>query len=998
MVVRQAIDAARRQPLSVERRHALADALRTTAYHAEAIAAYRTVISMDVDRGTAYRDLGNVLTDSGRPNEGVRELQRAVELMPAEPGALLGLLRTLQKCGRSDESAPLVDRLERTAAENPAEARAQLYFGLALSQVNRLDDAITGVRRALAIDDLDAEAWDFLGMLLADRREWDAAHAAFDRALELVPGRPQTLFNRATLRLRLGDCAGGFADYEGRWDSPLFTTPRQDYGVPRWRGEPLEGKALLIHTEQGLGDTLQFARFIGQAKASGASRVVLECEDSMVRVLAAVTGIDEIVRRGEPLPPIDAHAPLMSLAHFAHATLDTVASVQPYLGVDRAVRVLPPRDAQVRLRVGIVWEASRSGGSFRAKSVPLERFAPLAERPDIELFSLQKGPGEQTLAESPLRARIIDLGSRFVDLRDTADVLSQLDLVITVDTAVCHLAGAMGVAVWTLVPHGCDWRWLLARSDSPWYPTMRLFRQDASGDWSPALAQMLAAIDAASPGMVPASSDFARRARTAPDAHLLAGVKHTQQGEFLEAAFAYNEALTIDDGSADVWNNFGVALAKAGRLVDSRDALARAVSIDGAHEDAGRNLEAVQQALHGTSRPAPQGDTRQPRVGLDWQVGATSGWGIYGMNLVAHTMRRGHFTPVLFYEPQLDGATPLQRTAQQGFAIGRVHAEQVLKENGVCPFPTLHALGNGLQSGPLGTQLRSTRRLGMVFFEDTRLGPDALDRGRSYDRLIAGSTWNADVLKAAGLAHTVMVIQGIDTSVFHPAPRTGGRPDRFVVFSGGKLEYRKGQDLVVAAFARFRQRHPDALLMVAWHNHWPQTMAEIVTAGHVHDVPAHSVDGHLELVPWLARHGIPADAVLDLGLVPNAQMAPLVRNADVALFPNRAEGGTNLVAMEALASGVPCILSANTGHLDLTSDEHNIVLMQQAACRPTPSFGGTEGWGESSVDEIVEALEFAYRQRDEAQRRAANAAAVMAGASWHHQIDRLFDAVTDVLA
>jgi glycosyltransferase involved in cell wall biosynthesis len=254
-----------------------------------------------------------------------------------------------------------------------------------------------------------------------------------------------------------------------------------------------------------------------------------------------------------------------------------------------------------------------------------------------------------------------------------------------------------------------------------------------------------------------------------------------------------------------------------------------------------------------------------------------------------------------------------------------------------------------------------------------------------------------EVLKSRGLEQTVMVIQGIDTTAFHPAPRAGWLAHRFVVFSGGKLEYRKGQDLVVAAFARFHQRHPDALLMVAWHNHWPKTMAEIVTAGHVHDVPSIAATGRPEIVPWLGKYGIPADAVLDLGLVPNAQMAPLVREADVALFPNRAEGGTNLVAMELLACGVPCILSENTGHLDLTSDEHNIVLHQQTPCRGTPTFGGTEGWGESSVDEIVEALEFAYACREDVQRRAANAAAVMARASWRDQIDRLFDTIGDVL-
>ena len=995
--VQRAIEAARRQPESVELRHALADTLRASAFLPEAIDCFRAVITMSPGLGAAHRDLGNVLADRGQLDEAVRELRRAVELTPHEPGALLGLVRTYEKCGTPELALPHVEQLGRDAAAHPRSARHQLHHALALSQVGRLGDAVDGVRAALALADDDAEAWDFLGLLLADRRDWDGARAAYDRALALQPGRGQTLFYRATLRLRLGDYAGGLADYEGRWDNPLFTTPRRDYGVPRWRGEPLAGRVLLLHTEQGLGDTLQFARFIAHARTAGAGRVIVECEDHMARLLAGIDGVDEIVRRGEPLPQIDAHAAVMSMGHLAGATIESVATAAPYLGVEQVRRPLPPRRAGTRLRVGIAWEASRSGESFHAKSIPLDAFAPLVARTDLELISLQKGPGEQALAASPLRARVADLGSRLVDLRDTADVIAQLDLVLSVDTAVCHLAGAMGVPTWTLLAETSDWRWGLARDDSPWYASMRLFRQASPGDWDGVMAQVLAAIDDALPHVTVPDACFAPRAAMTPDVHLLAALKHTAQGEHLEAAAAYHDALAIDATNGDVWNNFGVVLAKSGRLADSRAAFARAVAAAPSHADAVRNLQAVDAALQGAPRAAAQGDPSRPRIGMDWQVGANSGWGIYGLNFVAHTLRRGEFTPVAFYDADLSAATPMQRVALAGLADARGDAARVLQGGGDCPFPTLHALGNGLVAGPLAAQLRSTRRVGVVFFEDTHLDAEAIARGRGYDRIVAGSTWNAEMLKACGVDQTVLAIQGIDTTVFHPAPRAGWLANRFTVFSGGKLEYRKGQDLVVAAFARFRQRHREALLMVAWHNHWPQSMAEIGTAGHVHDSPAVR-DGRLDVAPWLAKYGIPAEAVLDLGLVPNAMMGPMIREADVALFPNRAEGGTNLVAMEALASAVPCILSANTGHLDLTDQDHNIVLTRQDHCSPTPSFRGTDGWGESSVDEIVEALEFAYQHREEAQRRAANAAAVMANASWQHQVDRLYAAIGDLLA
>lgn len=993
----RALKLARRNPHSVTLRRALADVLRSAAYLKEAIDGYRVVIAMDPNQSTAFRDLGNTLVDDGRPDEGLVELRRAVELMPHEPGALLGLIRTYKKCGIPGEAHEYVDRLGNDAAANEGDARRQLYHGLALSQVGRLDDAISSVRAALTLNNQDAEAWDFLGMLLADRCDWSGARAAFDRALEIAPGRAQAQFNRATLRLRLGDYRGGFSDYEGRWDSPLFTTPRRNFGVPRWQGEALHGRTLLVHTEQGLGDTLQFARFIAHAHAAGAGRVILECEASMMRLLAGLEHIDEVVRRGDPLPVVDAHAALMSLAHLAGATIDNLTPLVPYLGVDQTVRVLPPRAATTRLRIGIVFEASRSGGSFGEKSVPLGAFTPLTLRDDLELFSLQKGPGEQTLAASPLRKRIFDAGSRLVDLRDTAETLSQLDLVITVDTAVCHLAGAMGVPVWTLLPKTCDWRWLLDRIDSPWYPSMRLFRQQSAGDWSAVMAQIIGAIDQVAPATTQMSDRFAPRARLTPDVHLRIAVEHSEHGEFLEAASAYSAALTLDTTNANAWNNLGVVLAKAEHIQESLHAFKTAVDLSPTHADAVRNLHAVSSALQGSVRRAAQDDPSNPRFAIDWLVGATSGWGIYGMNLVMHTQRRREFTPVVFCNPDLSGATPLQRAALQGISAGGPDATYVKQHGGHCPFPALHALGNGLHLGSLGAQLHGTKRVGMVFLEDTRLGPDAIARGRTYDRIVAGSTWNAELLRAIGLKQTVLVIQGIDTAAFHPGPRTGVLAGRFVVYSGGKLEYRKGQDLVVAAFARFHQRHKDALLMVAWHNHWPQTMGEIVTARHVLDLPVISADGQLAIAPWLSRYGIPADAVLDLGLVSNAQLAPLVREADVGVFPNRAEGGTNLVAMETLASGVPCIISANTGHLDLTSDEYNIVLRRQDPCRSTSTFGGVDGWGESSVDEIVEALEFAYVHREETQKRAGIAAQRLADTSWHHQIDRLFDSIGDVL-
>jgi glycosyltransferase involved in cell wall biosynthesis len=389
-----------------------------------------------------------------------------------------------------------------------------------------------------------------------------------------------------------------------------------------------------------------------------------------------------------------------------------------------------------------------------------------------------------------------------------------------------------------------------------------------------------------------------------------------------------------------------------------------------------------------------------PVIGMDWQVGATSGWGVYGQNLTRRLLSAGAALPAPMMAPSFDGMAPETTeilapivTTQTEFAAA------VAERNGRTlhvPFTMLRAIGNGLHITPASAVVDAPRNIGIVFFESTDLDRAAIERAKRFDRIIAGSTWNAEVLRAHGVDNVVTVLQGIDASLFKARPRKQRRGDQFVVFSGGKLEYRKGQDIVVAAFREFVRRHPDAKLMVAWHNHWPQTMAEIPTAGLVHGVPAVS-GGRAQMTRWLEQNGVPAANVIDLGLRGNAEMASLIAEADVALFTNRAEGGTNLVAMECLAAGVPTILSANTGHLDLIDDSRCFALRRQGASRPTPSFRGVDGWGESSVEEAIDALEQAYDDPDEASRRANNAAAWMRGLSWDAQIDKLYDAIRDLI-
>jgi len=378
------------------------------------------------------------------------------------------------------------------------------------------------------------------------------------------------------------------------------------------------------------------------------------------------------------------------------------------------------------------------------------------------------------------------------------------------------------------------------------------------------------------------------------------------------------------------------------------------------------------------------------RLGLGWTVGLPSGGGVYALNLAVHLARRG-VEPVVLSAAKGMELDPLRRhllgPALRAHAANRARIEA--NPGRRLAFPVLQPMGDRLMAYPSFHKTPGCPDIGLPFFEHTDIQERALAFARHLPLIIAGSSWNAQVLADKGLTNVACCLQGVDPALFHPGPRAGLFPGRYLVFAGGKLEYRKGQDIVIAAFRAFRQRHPEAVLVCGWANLWPESMAEVARSPHVEGVPE-VVDGRLQLGPWLARNGIPAEAVLDLGLTRNAQMAPVLRECDLAVFVSRCEGGTNLPAMEALACGLPTILSRNTGHLDLMGD-HVFALEHQGTCGDdTP---GREDWGESSPDELLEVMEQAYQDRAAAAARGRAAAAVMEDWSWDRQTGRLLEAV-----
>jgi len=384
------------------------------------------------------------------------------------------------------------------------------------------------------------------------------------------------------------------------------------------------------------------------------------------------------------------------------------------------------------------------------------------------------------------------------------------------------------------------------------------------------------------------------------------------------------------------------------------------------------------------------------RLLFQWGVSSLFGWGIYGLNLALHGWRNGvEVASACPIAPQQLALDPARQWALSPFFFLSNQLTKHLLQPGpalVKGSVALHSLGNNLGYAAMGANnacVMGDRTYGVAFFEDSRIDAAAMIKGRDYHRIIVGSHWNGEVLRRYGLENVEVVLQGVDDTLFHPAPRANLFHENFTIFSGGKLEFRKGQDLVLRIFRAFRQRHPEALLVTAWHSPWAANLAQ--SMGRLEGIAPVPVaqGGKIDVSGWAQANGIPQGAVLDLGAVPNAMMPQLLREMDCALFPNRCEGGTNLVAMEAMACGLPVVLSANSGQRDLIDGENCYPLTRQAAVLSAPGGWGADGWGECDVEEGVEALEAIYQNRQEAKRRGALAAQTLSRLTWSSQIKEL---------
>jgi tetratricopeptide (TPR) repeat protein len=500
----------------------------------EAFESFSRAVTVQRDFAEAHSNRGNVLRQLGRFQEALASCDRALQLRPdyVEAHSNRGLV--LHYLLRFDEALASCDRAIALA---PHCADAHCNRGLALKELKRFEEALASYDRAIALRGDLAQAHSNRGNILRELKRFEEALASYDRATELDPNFTEAFYNRgialeemdrveealgsysrsaqiepdhadahlneALCRLVLGDFERGWEKFEWRWATTHLRDHKRTFAQPLWLGaDQIAGKTILLHAEQGLGDTIQFARYVPAVAARGA-RVVVEVQRPLQSLMASMPGAEQVVAAGDPLPHFDLHSPLLSLPLAFRTRLDSIPGATPYLTAptDKVSTWRDRLGQGTKPRIGLVWAGNPRkdlptlNRIDRQRSIAFETLAPLLNISGCSFYSLQKGDDAvEQLRNSLWRDRVIDLTDDLHDFSDTAALIENLDLVISVDTSVLHVAGALGKPVWLLNRHNTCWRWLREREDTPWYPTLRQFRQDATRDWNTVVTRVEAAL------------------------------------------------------------------------------------------------------------------------------------------------------------------------------------------------------------------------------------------------------------------------------------------------------------------------------------------------------------------------------------------------------------------------------------------------------------------------------------------------------------------------
>ena len=1011
---------------------------------------FQKIIDLDNSNAEAYYSSGVCFQNLDNNDFALKQYKKATELNPEYIDAYnnLGLLYTSLK--KYDEA----EKFYNTALKyKPLYFNSIIKLGALKIISDDFEGALNYFNKALQISINEKnEAWKSvvygnLGFVNFRKKRINEALKYFNIAIDINPDSILAHYNKAEALLITGQFEEGWKEYEWRQGRKDFG--KRKFNKPFKPEYDLKGKKVLVFAEQGIGDALQFIRYLPMLKEKGCY-IILECSKELHGLLNDFNSVDEIIERNlveKPKIEYDYEVPLLSLPFYFKTTMENIPAKVPYLSVNKDLKKIWRKivNDNEKTKIGIVWAGSPIHTNDRHRSIKLQQFLPLLSIEGTHFYSLQKG--FQVIQAKDYQLLLTNLDENIKSFTDTSAVIENLDLLITVDTSVAHLAGALGKETWLLLPFLPDWRWLLDMDKSPWYPSIKLYRQPQIYDWNSVFnelkkdlaefvkkksqreasffhtaqenismisgsSRIISKIDSSFNSFKELVNDLSNKNDKSDgftfelDDNILKGIDLKSNSSILNLGYASNYLKDLSNQNIDkkdtlisherfyyesngkdydliIANNIlQYNLAPFHTLTELKKILRPGGKLIIVVPTFNTSEEIINKSNVLSLNPLPVWKILLKRAGFDFIEDYKDKRDRYYIFICKYSEIKINRLYLSLSSGENYGwgicSKYLKKELSHKIKIINIDEHEEIIKKGKTNGTIFHALNNSDFGGL--HPVRGTKNIGYTFFE-FELNEEAVKNAVNYDIILGGSSWNETKLKEKGIKNTGVLIQGIDPELFYPVEKEK-KNDLFIIFSGGKFELRKGQDFVLKAIQILQQKFSDIILINAWYNMWPQTMQSMEVSRHIKY--EHKGETWKNFMVNLCQiNKIDGNKVFTLPITPNNKLRELYLNSDIGLFPNRCEGGTNLVLMEYMACGKPVIASFNSGHKDILTESNSLSLKYMHEFKLYDDNKQLiADWEEPDIDEIVAKLEFAYYKRDEINKIGQNAGEHMKNYTW----------------
>ncbi len=1009
----------------------------------KSIECYKKIIELNDKNAEAQYSLGVCYQNLDNNELALKYYKKAIELNPAYLDAHnnLGLLYSSLKNYSEAEKC-----FNKALKYNPGYFNSIINLGAIKLHEDDFDAALDYFNRALEIsinkknDPRKSVAYSNIGFVSLRRKNLKEAIKYFNKGIELDPESVLAHYNKAEALLMLGRFEEGWKEYEWRQGRKDFGNRKFDKTFkPEY---DLKGKKILVYAEQGLGDAIQFIRYLPMLKEKGCY-IILECGKELHKLLYNFNSVDEIIERNfteKPNIEYDYDVPLLSLPLYFKTDAASIPAKIPYLNVKKELKerwAAFINDSE-KIKIGIVWAGSPIHTNDRHRSVRLQQFLSLFSIEGTHFYSLQKG--FQIVQAYDYQLLITNLDEHIKSFEDTSAIIENLDLVITVDTSVAHLAGALGKTTWVLLPYLSDWRWLTNGEKSAWYPSIKLYRQPKISDWDSVFKELkkdlidlvknkngkiVKKINNSFNSFENLICELSNRNNNRVnftyeiDNNILKKIILKENDNILYLGNTGDYKNKFPNQNVEIVNPlithekyYFESKTKKYDLIISNNTLQYNIAPFHTLQEFKKILmprgflvviipssniskELINKSDINSLFPIHLWNSLLKRTGFE-VIDNNNNDADYYTFICSNKETKSETLYLGLTSGENFGwgvcSKYLKRELSNKTNIINIDEHEELVKTEKVNGTVFHALNNrdfrGLHP------VRGTKNIGYTFFE-YELNEAAVKNAASYNIILGGSSWNQEKLNEKGIENAGVIIQGVDPELFYPGEKEKSN-DLFIIFSGGKFELRKGQDLVLKAIGVLQQKFSDIILLNAWYNMWPNTMHSMEVSRHIN----YEYKGETWknfMINLCKINNIDGNKVFSLPITPGNKLRDLYLNSDVGLFPNRCEGGTNLVLMEYMACGKPVIASYNSGHKDILTPDNSLMLNEMHEFKLFDDNNKLMAdWEEPDFDEIISKLEYAYYNRDTIKQIGHKAGQDMKNYTWEKSAESLLEILNKI--